>query len=63
MKEEQKRKLKEQRNKMESLRKVSPSFHLYDQEYIPGKGMKNGGHGSLLIGDHYARQLELEKQR
>lgn len=27
--------------------------HLFEKEYLPGKGMKTGGHGGLIVGRHY----------
>lgn len=28
-------------------------FHLFEKEFMPGKGMKTGGHGDLIVGNHY----------
>lgn len=43
--------------------KVSPGSHLFMGEFEPGKGMRSGGMGGLLIGDHYKVKAERDRER
>ena len=47
---------------------AEPQNFLFEKEYIPGKGMKNGGYGGLLVGKHNIKQqkpfdMEAEQAR
>ena len=48
--------LREKDEEAESIEKVpeaAPMFNMFDKEYLPGKGMRNGGYGGLIVGRHY----------
>ena len=32
---------------------AAPMINMFDKEYLPGKGMRNGGYGGLIVGKHY----------
>ncbi len=60
LRENEEKRIAEQKRRTweELMMKNSPSNHLFEQEFYPGIGMKSGGHGGLLIGDHYAKKME-----
>ena len=51
--EYKKKKEAEERHVMLQKSEARPMLRMFDQEYIKGKGMKNGGYGGLIVGNHY----------
>ena len=41
------------RRQENSYEEARPMNRFFEKEYIPGKGMKNGGMGDLIVGNHY----------
>ena len=62
---EQARKEKAAIERSEFLQKseARPMFRLFDKEYLPGKGMRDGGSGSVIVGNHYKiKQQNIDKE-
>ena len=52
---EEERRRQEEKKRMEARHQN----HLFDKEFVPGKGMKNGGYGGILVGKHYEMKQKL----
>ena len=50
-----------ERNKV--INKVRSMEHLLLPDFIPGKGTKHAGFGSLFIGGHYRKAAEIEEEK
>lgn len=53
---------------MASMSESRSQTRFFAKEYIPGKGMRTGGYGDLIVGNHYKVKnqqevAQLEKQR
>lgn len=53
MADARKKKQDEEARKQLARSESRPMNRLFDKEYIKGKGMKNGGYGGLIVGNHY----------